>query len=166
MLDRLMTMRSSRPSTRTFIAMSTALLLAVVPISIVAADDEAPNLIENVWIVSTSIDAHTHLPTAVVSLTCLQDASVRIRLTLTQDQAGGPASSQQTSGLTCVAGTAPYTSIVFGPQQGRFRPGRADLFGFAAATPPVCCSGDDLEEIQAPDVFLAPHRRGLSLTAE
>src|SRR4051812_30082806 len=77
MLDSLISTRRSHFSGRPLIALSAVFLMSFVPMSAAAADDEAPNLIENVQVVSTSFDAHTHLPTVVIELTCLEDAGVR-----------------------------------------------------------------------------------------
>ena len=145
------------PQVKFGLALALAGALGLVPMAPVLAADEPPNIIENVHIVSSTIDVHTRLPTVVIGLDCLLDAGfLRIRVTLTQKVAGSISSSQQTSGGSCVVGTQPEFAVAFGPQQGTFKPGLADLAGFAAAND-FTGFGDDVHSIQAPGIHMAPH---------
>ena len=78
----------NRKSIRAFVLLLLSALMLFQPVAPALAD-EIPNIIQDAHIVSTTIDVHSRLPTAVVALTCV-DASpyVRIRMTLTQKVAG------------------------------------------------------------------------------
>jgi hypothetical protein len=132
---------------------SIAATLLLASASAAFAQDEPPNLIENLRLGTATIDLQTRLPIVTVTMDCVADASfVRIRLTLTQKAGTTSASSLQTVEGTCVAGTTISRDITFGLQQGTFRPGKASISGFAAANnglPP-----DDLETIPPTDLFL------------
>jgi hypothetical protein len=138
------------------VLLTATLLVAFRSVPTVAAQNEIPNLIEAVALGSAAIDVHSRVPTVVVTLTCVQDADfVRIRVSLAQRRGGSDSSSFQTRETTCQAGTRLSVPIVFGPQQGTFRPGRAEINGFAAAHV-GCCSADDFESIPVTGVFLRP----------
>ncbi len=85
-------------------------------------------------------------------LSCAADVPspfIRIRATLTEHDATPAAgasatalakhvavSSFQTAATGCTAGGTVDVPIPFGPQQGTFMPGRAEIVGFAAASFP------------------------------
>jgi hypothetical protein len=105
------------------IAATALAMLNVVSVSAVRAQ-EFPDYLGDVTITSATIDVHTGVPTITGTVECLLDASlVRIRAALVQRDA----SSTQVGGTTCVAGQVASFTIVFGPQQGRFHPGPAQL---------------------------------------
>jgi hypothetical protein len=102
--------------------------------------DEPSDPFGSVTIESTSIDMADRRPTVVVRLTCNVDISfVRVRAVLTQRaQVTGTgtspaASSLQTRDVACVANETLDVAVDFGPQQGTFTPGRAEVSGFVAA---------------------------------
>ena len=81
-------------------------------------------------------------PTVVVRVSCLVDISlVRVRAVLTQRaQVTGAspthsnaASSLQTREVACAANETLDVALDFGPQQGSFTPGRAEISGFVAS---------------------------------
>jgi hypothetical protein len=145
----------SRSLLRLVVATGTGALLAIGMAATAFADDGPPNYIENVA-VTLRIDVHSHVAVATVSVDCVADAGfVRIRLNLSEKDGASQAFSQETTATSCVAGTSISTDIAFGQQQGTFKPGKASIQGFAAATNGL--TGDDLEEIPATKVILKPH---------
>jgi len=146
----------SRRLYRLVIATGTGALLAIGLASTAFADDGPPNYIENVHLAALTIDVHSHVAVATVTMDCVADASfVRIRLNLSEKDGASEAFSQETTGASCVAGTSISTAITFGQQQGTFKPGKASIQGFAAATNGI--TSDDLEEIPTTTVILKPH---------
>ena len=93
-----------------------------------------------------------------VSVTCLVDVPlVRVSATLTQNHGSGRLTSSFQPGAfsSCQAGEVLTFAIRFGPQQGRFVPGPADITGFVEAIL-VCCVSADLESIGPATVVLRP----------
>jgi hypothetical protein len=108
----------------TSIAASIALVLALAGPALAIE-----TVFENVQLGPVTQDAKGAAPQVTVSFHCLQDyPSIRIRLTLLQRDS----SSFQTYEVPCVANTEVHTTIVFGQQNGTFRPGRASYSGFVA----------------------------------
>ena len=102
--------------------------------------DEGSDPFGSVTIESTSIDMADRRPTVVVRVSCNVDISfVRVRAVLTQraqltgSGASPAASSLQTREVACVANETLDVAIDFGPQQGSFTPGRAEVSGFVAS---------------------------------
>jgi hypothetical protein len=122
----------------------------------VARAQEEPDYIADLTIGSTSIDLTSRVPTLIGSVRCLVDANfVRIRAIL--EQAG--ARSSQVSGVTtCMAGEVEPFTVVFGLQQGRFRPGPATLSGFAEAFAACCETASDIDLFPVDRVILRPGR--------
>jgi hypothetical protein len=140
---------------RTFTSLCAALLLSLAAPTALAQEDL--DVISDVTIVSATIDK-TGVPTVTVSVTCLVDVPlVRVRATLTQSYGSGRlASSFQPGGISsCQAGEVLIFAIRFGPQQGRFVPGPAEITGFVEAIL-VCCISADLESIGPATVILRP----------
>ncbi len=110
------------------LATAAAILLATVP---AASADEPADYVTDFAIVSTSLDAATGLPTVAYTFRCLQQVDlVRIRSSVAQRHGviDAFASSFQTSAMVdCQPGQTVTLSVVYGPQQGTFHPGHADL---------------------------------------
>jgi hypothetical protein len=145
---------------RTVTALCAALLLSLAAPTGALAQEE-PDVISDVTIVSATIDTQTGVPTVTVSVTCLVDvAVVRVEATLTQSYGSGrfASSSQPGAGFSsCQAGEVLTFAIRFGPQQGRFVPGPAEITGFVEAIiecPP--CFSDDFARIGPTTVILRP----------
>ena len=142
---------------RTVTSLCAALLLsAAAPTAALA--QENPDVISDVTIESATIDTETGVPTVTISVTCLVDVPlVRASATLTQSRGSGRlASSFQPGGFTsCQAGEVLTFVIRFGPQQGRFVAGPAEITGFVEAIL-VCCVSADLESIGPATVVLRP----------
>jgi hypothetical protein len=137
------------------VALGAAVLLAVASVSVAAAQDEVSPVIGSARITSTTIDMSTRWPTAKVTVTCLKDSDyVRIRLTLEQKGVRRPSFSQETWATTCLAGTTLVVAVVFYPQQGTFRPGHAEIYGFVAANNVGLL--DDSVQFPLTDVHLRP----------
>jgi hypothetical protein len=135
------------------------LLLSLAAPAALAQED--PDVISGVTIESATIDTETGVPTVTVSVTCLVDVPlVRARATLTQSRGSGRvASSLQPGAFTsCQAGEVLIFAIRFGPQQGTFVPGPAEITGFVEAIL-VCCISADLESIGPTTVVLRPARQ-------
>jgi hypothetical protein len=143
---------------RTVVSLCAALLLSLAAPTVALAQEE-PDVISGVTIESATIDTETGVPTVTISVTCLVDVPlVRASATLTQSRGSGrlAASSFQPGGFTsCQAGEVLTFAIRFGPQQGRFVPGPADITGFVEAIL-VCCVSADLESIGPTTVVLRP----------
>jgi hypothetical protein len=142
---------------RTVTALSAVLLLSLAAPTVALAQEE-PDVISGVTIESATIDTETGVPTVTISVTCLVDVPrVRASATLTQSHGSGRlASSFQPGGFrSCQAGEVLTFAIRFGPQQGRFVPGPAEITGFVEAIL-VCCVSADLESIGPTTVILRP----------
>ncbi len=124
--------------------LSTGLMLAATAAAhpAPAFADEPTDPFGSITIESTSIDMADRRPTVVVRVSCLVDISlVRVRAVLTQRaQVTGAsathssaASSLQTREVACVANETLDVALDFGPQQGSFTPGRAEISGFVAS---------------------------------
>jgi hypothetical protein len=140
---------------RTVTALCAALLLSLAAPTAVA--QEEPDVISDVTIVSATIDK-TGVPTVTISVTCLVDVPIiRTRATLTQSLGSGRfASSLQPGGFSsCQAGEVLTFAIRFGPQDGRFVPGPAEITGFVEAIL-VCCVSAEVESIGPTTVILRP----------
>ena len=141
---------------RTVTALCAALLLSLAAPTAALAQEE-PDVISDVTIESATIDK-TGVPTVTISVTCLVDVPiVRTRATLTQRLGSGRfASSLQPGGFSsCQAGEVLTFAIRFGPQDGRFVPGPAEITGFVEAIL-VCCVSAEVESIGPATVILRP----------
>jgi len=142
---------------RTVTSLFATLLLSLAAPTVALAQEE-PDVISSVTIESATIDVETGVPTVTVSVTCLVDVPlVRVSANLVQSHGSGRlASSFQPGAFTsCQAGEVLTLAIRFGPQQGRFVPGPAEITGFAEAIL-VCCVSADLESIGPTTVILRP----------
>jgi hypothetical protein len=101
----------------------------------------------------------TGVPTVTISVTCLVDVPiVRVEANLTQSYGSGRLASSYQPGAgysSCQAGEVLIFAIRFGPQQGRFVPGPAEITGFVEAIL-ECCYSADLESIGPTTVILRP----------
>ena len=141
---------------RTVISLCAALLLSLAAPTLALAQEE-PDVISDVTIVAATIDK-AGVPTVTISVTCLVDVPiVRTRATLTQSFGSGRlASSFQPGGFSsCQAGEVLTFAIRFGPQDGRFVPGPAEITGFVEAIL-VCCVSAEVESIGPATVILRP----------
>jgi hypothetical protein len=142
---------------RTFTSLCAALLLSLAAPTVALAQEE-PDVISGVTIESATIDTETGVPTVTISVTCLVDVPlVRASATLTQSHGSGRVASSFQPGAfsSCQAGEVLTFAIRFGPQQGRFVPGPAEITGFVEAIL-VCCVSADLESIGPATVVLRP----------
>jgi hypothetical protein len=126
------------------IAALASLLLAACPA--IALADEPANAFADVSLVSPAFNLLDGAPTVVVRLDCRVDvAFLRVRVTLSQRSqlpasalTGGNdvgrigATSVQSVDAACHAGVSDF-AVRFGPQQGVFTPGPAQITGFVAA---------------------------------
>ena len=143
---------------RTVTALCTVLLLFLAaPPAALAQED--PDVISDVTIESATIDTNTGVPTVTISVTCLVDVPiVRVEANLTQSSGSGRAASSYQPGAgssSCQAGEVLTFAIRFGPQDGRFVPGPAEITGFVEAIL-VCCVSAEVESIGPTTVTLRP----------
>jgi hypothetical protein len=140
---------------RILASLCAALLLSLAAPTAVA--QEEPDVISDVTIVAATIDK-AGVPTVTISVTCLVDVPlVGASATLTQSFGSGRlASSFQPGGFSsCQAGEVLTFAIRFGPQDGRFVPGPAEITGFVEAIL-VCCVSAEVESIGPATVILRP----------
>ena len=132
----------------TSVAASTALVLALAGPALAIE-----TVFENVEVGPVTQDAKGASPHVTVSIHCLQDyPNIRIRLTLAQRSS----SSLQTHEIACVANTDVETIIVFGPQDGTFRSGRATYSGFVSTLSAI--GGDQVISIPVTQIVIRPDR--------
>ncbi len=132
----------------TSVAASIALVLALAGPALAIE-----TVFENVQVGPVTQDAKGASPHVTVSLHCLQDyPNIRIRLTLVQRSSA----SLQTHEIACVANTDVETTIVFGPQDGTFRSGRATYSGFVATL--AASGGDQVISIPVTSTVIRPDR--------